>query len=121
MTTEPPVYEDWSGDTLHVFARADDIRLAISQYPDRQHPEDNHGACVDIAFADVRKVTAAMHEQAALPDRWSELREHAASSLASFEGLPPVPGDDATTIARACHVSALRSFLAKMDELETRS
>lgn len=69
MTTEPPVYEDWNGDTLEVFKQADDIRVSISQRPD-----DDYGASVDIPFADVRKVTAAMHEKAGLPDRWAALK-----------------------------------------------
>jgi hypothetical protein len=64
------VYEDWNGDRLDVFKQADDIRVAIGKRPD-----DDYSASVDVPFADVRKVTAAMHEKAGLPDRWAELRK----------------------------------------------
>lgn len=70
MTTDLPVFEDWTGAALHVFAQADDIRVTISERPD-----DDYSASVDIPFADVREVTAAMHEKAGLPDRWAALKD----------------------------------------------
>jgi hypothetical protein len=79
MTADPPVYEDWYGDTLEVLAQADNIRVTISHVG-----EDDRGVCVDIPFADVRKVTAAMHAKAGLPDRWELLRTRLERDAAEY-------------------------------------
>ena len=67
MTANPPVYEDWSGDTLAIFVQDDSICVTVK-------PVYDDGSCIDITFDSVRKVTAAMHEKAGLPDRWAALK-----------------------------------------------
>lgn len=114
MTTDPPVYEDYCGYTLEVIAEADAICMRI----DRPEGDGDGATCVDIAFADVRKVTAVMHAKAGLPDRWAELRtrlEHL-RDLASgaVQGTPPTLVSERI----AGRADGLEEALAVMGEIE---
>lgn len=112
MTDDRFTYEDRDGDVLHIIPDSAGIRLVMTS-----GDEDGQFA-VDIPVTEVRKVTAAMHEQAGLPDRWAGLREHLAAAIKGLEGLPPVPGDNTTTVARGISAGAYRGVLARMDEIE---
>lgn len=69
MTTKPYTYTDPDGDLLHVSTCKTGLHVSVE-------PDGGGGAfAVCIPAADVRKVTAVMHEKAGLPDRWELLRD----------------------------------------------
>ena len=92
--TAPYTFTDESGDLLHVSACRTGLHLVAEIVADEDEPSFRAPLCVPPA--DVRKVTAAMHEKAGLPDRWAELR--------AWVG--------------AGHESWCADVLARMDELE---
>jgi hypothetical protein len=104
----PEIYTDWAGEQLHADGNTGDLRLMIN----------DDSLYLDIAAADVRKVTGAMHAEAGLPDRWAGLRERLTDAIATLEGLPPAPGSSATEVARGVTIGAYRGVLAWMDAAE---
>jgi hypothetical protein len=73
VTPDSYDYTDPDGDLLHVVGDGEWVRLDIERVT---ISAEARMSAVLIAAADVRKVTAAMHAKAGLPDRWAGLREH---------------------------------------------
>lgn len=69
MTAEPYTYTDLDGADLKVSLCSPGILHVVASEPDYQ------AVAVCVPAADVRKVTAAMHEKAGLPDRWAALKD----------------------------------------------
>ena len=69
MTTEPYAYTDPDGADLQVSLCAPGTLHMVASEPGYQ------SVAVCIPGEDVRKVTAAMHEKAGLPDRWAALKD----------------------------------------------
>jgi hypothetical protein len=79
MTTEPYTYTDLDGAGLKVSLCSPGILHMVASEPDYQ------AVAVCVPAADVRKVTAAMHEKAGLPDRWAALNEWLEACAVEFE------------------------------------
>jgi hypothetical protein len=118
MTTDPYDYTDPDGDALHVSGTGEWLRMDIE---DSGNSAAAVMTAVLIAVADVRKVTAAMHEKAGLPDRWKTLRERVDADIDLYDEASFECGrtDDSAGATEARDKAAAARFIrVYMDDLE---
>lgn len=115
MTAEPYTYTDLDGADLKVSLCSPGILHVVASEPDYQ------AVAVCVPAADVRKVTAAMHEKAGLPDRWADLRKLVDADIDLYDEASAECGrsrnPSGATEARD-KASAVRFIRVYMDDLE---